>query len=99
MIQVCANTGLLPGATTASYNIRFALPEAEHVQISVFDEHGALVKVLLDSDEPSTLPGEFRQPPIPWDYTNAEGEPVGTGDYRLYFKAGSFVSTSDVEVP
>jgi hypothetical protein len=99
VIQVCANTGLLPGATTPSYNIRFALPEAEHVQISVFDEHAALVKVLLDSDEPSTLPGQFRQPPIPWDYTNAEGEPVGSGDYRLYFQAGSFVSTSDVEIP
>ena len=98
-IQVCASTGLLPGSTSASYNIRFALPNAAHVRISVFDSHAALVKTLLDADEPATLPGQFRQPPIPWGYTDAQGDPVGSGEYRLYFKSGDFVSTSDVEVP
>jgi len=97
-IQICASTGTLPGATTATYNIRFSLPGSAHVQISVFDSQAALVKVLLDSDEPATLPGFFRQPPIPWDYTDAEGNLVGSGSYRFYFKSGDFVSTSDLEV-
>jgi hypothetical protein len=98
-IAICANTAVLPGATSASYNIQFALPSAEHVRIAVFDENAALVKVLFDADEPPTFPGSFRVPPISWDYTDAHGVHVPPGDYRLYFQAGDFVSTSDLEVP
>ncbi len=65
----------------------------------MFDSQAALVKTLLDADEPATLPGQFRLPPISWDFTDANGQPVGSGDYRLYFKAGDIVSTSDVQVP
>jgi len=98
-VQICASEGLLPGATEPTYNISFSLPNDAHVYIVVFDSHAALVKVLFDQDEPATLPGFFRQPPIPWDYTDADGVPVPAGDYRLYFKSGSFQSSSDVEVP
>jgi hypothetical protein len=65
----------------------------------VFDSQAALVKTLLDSDEPATLVGQFRVPPVPWNFTNANGNRVGSGDYRVYFKAGDFTSTSDVQVP
>jgi hypothetical protein len=56
------------------------------------------VVTLLDSDEPATLPGQFRIPPVAWGFTDANGNPVAEGDYRLYFKSGDFVSTSDVQV-
>jgi hypothetical protein len=98
-VQICASVGLLPGATDPTYNIAWALPNDAHVLIAVFDDHAALVKVLFDQDEPATLPGFFRSPSIPWDFTNAKGERVPAGDYRLYFKTGSFQSTSDLEVP
>jgi hypothetical protein len=99
VIQICASNGLLAGATAVTYNISFSLPNDSHVHIAVFDSHAALIKVLLDQDEPATLPGFFRSPPIPWDFTDANGKRVPRGDYRLYFKSGDFQSSSDVEVP
>jgi hypothetical protein len=98
-VQICASLGLLPGATETTYNISFSLPNDAHVLIAVFDDRAALVKVLHDQDEPATLPGFFRSPPIAWDFTDASGNPVKHGDYRLYFKTGSFQSASDIQVP
>jgi hypothetical protein len=98
-IQICASNGYLAGSSTLTYNISFSLPNDEHVRIAVFDSHAALVKVLLDQDEPATLPGFFRTPPVAWDFTDAQGVRVPRGDYRLYFKAGDFQSSSDVEIP
>ena len=98
-VAICAQTGLLPGAPAPSYNIDFFIPTAEHVRIAVFDERATRVKVIFDADEPATLSGTFRLPVIPWDFTDAEGRRVPAGTYRLYFQAGSFISTSDVDVP
>lgn len=98
-IAICASAWVLPGATTPSYNIQFAVPSPEHVRIAVFDENAALVKILFDADEPPTFPGSFRTPPISWNYTDAGGVRVRSGDYRVYFQAGDFISTSDVEAP
>ncbi|MGE5177714.1 MAG: hypothetical protein ACM3PF_01330 [Bacteroidota bacterium] len=98
-IAICAQTGINPATQVNSYNISFFIPSPEHVRIAVFDEHANLVKVIFDADEPATLEGTFRTPPVPWDFTDAAGRPVASGDYRLYFKAGDYVSTSDVTVP
>jgi hypothetical protein len=98
-VQICASVGLLPGATASSYNISFWLPASTHVLISVFDSQAAFVTTLLDDDEPSNLPGQFRLPPVSWNYTDSAGKPVASGDYRIYFKAGDYVSTSDVVAP
>ena len=98
-IEICASVGLLPGASAPTYNISFSLPNDAHVLLAVFDSHAALVRVLLDADEPATLPGFFRQPPVAWDFTDAAGVRVPPGDYRLYFKSGTTQSTSDVVVP
>jgi hypothetical protein len=68
------------------------------VTIGVFDTHAKLVKTLLNDDEPATLPGQFRQPPIVWDFTDDGGNHVPDGDYRVYFQSGDFLSTSDVAV-
>jgi len=97
-IVVCAQTAILPGATQATYNIEFFLPHDAHVQIAVFDARAARVKVLLDSDELATLPGFFRQPPVPWDFTDASGHRVPAGNYRIYFQSESYLSTADLEV-
>ena len=97
-IQICASTGLLPGATERTYNISFSLPNDTHVLIAVFNSNAERLKVLHDQDEPATLPGFFRQPPIAWDFKDGKGVPVPPGDYRIYFKAGDFQSTSDVVV-
>ena len=97
-MTICAVTSLLPGESFATYNIRFNTPNADHIKIAVFDSHAALVKVIFDADEPATLPDEFRSPPIIWDFTDASGARVPDGDYRIYFSATNFLSTSDVPV-
>lgn len=97
-VVVCASTSILPGATQTTYNIEFALPHDAHVRIAVFNSRAARIKVLLDSDETATLPGFFRQPPVPWDYTDENGQRVPGGDYRVFFETEDFSSTSDLEV-
>jgi hypothetical protein len=74
------------------------MPNAGHVTIGVFDSNAKMVKILLDDDEPATLPGQFRQPPVIWDFSDAQGNRVPDGDYRIYFQSGEFQSTSDVAV-
>jgi hypothetical protein len=54
--------------------------------------------VLLDAEEPASLPGEFRSPPVIWNFTDESGARVPDGDYRVYFSATDFQSTSDVAV-
>ena len=97
-IKICASTGILPGQAEASFNIQFSLPREAHVRIAVFTSRAALVRVLLDDDEPATLPGYFRTPPVAWSYTDKDGKRVPAGDYRVYFETEQFLSTSDVEV-
>jgi hypothetical protein len=97
-IQICASIGTLPTQTRASFNIQFALPGDAHVRIAVFDSHGALIRTLLNGDEPATLPGFFRTPPIAWDFTFEDGHRVPAGHYRAYFQSGTFISTSDIQL-
>lgn len=100
LVQVCAAFANAPGTTTpTSYSISFYLPSPLEVRIVVFDAHGALVKVLLNSFEPATL-GQFRLPPVDWDLTDSRGVRVPGGNYRVYMKAGDiFLSSSDVALP
>ena len=97
-IQLCASKGILAGESEASFNIQFSLPHEAHVRIAVFDSRAALVRVLLDGDEPATLPGYFRTPPVSWNFRDKDGRRVAAGDYRVYFETEQFLSTSDVEV-
>jgi len=64
----------------------------------VFDSGAALVKVLLDAEEPASLPGEFRSPPVIWNFTDESGARVPDGDYRIFFSATDFQSTGAVTV-
>ncbi len=99
-VQVCAAIVNQPGTSIPSlYSISFFLPSPQDVRIVVFDVHGALVKVLLNSSEPATI-GPFRIPPIEWDLTDSQGNRVRGGDYRVYMKAGdTCLSSSDVSLP
>ena len=99
-VQVCASLVNAPGTQTAiSYSISFFLPRTLHVRLAAFDAHGALVKVLLDGEESATI-GQYRTPPIIWDFTDSRGARVPRGNYRCYIAAGpDFVSSSDVAVP
>ena len=98
-VLVCAGFSNAPGTTTPIlYSISFFLPSPSDVRIVVFDSHAVLVKVLLNDLEPATI-GPFRQPPIDWDLTDASGNRVPSGDYRVYMRAGTFLSSSDVTIP
>jgi hypothetical protein len=95
-VQVCAALINAPGTSVpVSYSISFFLPSPADVRIAVFDAHGGLVKVLLDDSEPATV-GPFRTPPVDWDLTDQQGVHVRHGDYRVYMRAGQFLSSSDV---
>jgi hypothetical protein len=100
VVLVCAGLVNQPGTTTpVSYSISFYLPSPMEVRIAVYDAHGTLVKVLLASSEPATV-GQFRQPPVDWDLTDANGRRVPGGDYRVYMRAGDgFFSSSDLAIP
>ncbi len=97
-IQICASYFYPPGSIApSSYAMSYHIPNDEHVRLAVYDEHALLVKVLIDQDRLANLPLDSY--PIDWDFTDADGNRVPSGDYRLYFRAGEFVSSSDVEVP
>lgn len=99
-VQICATFVVDPNTNRAtSYSISFYVPRTLHVRIAAFDSHGALMKVLLDGEEMATI-GQYRTPPVAWDFTDSHGARVPPGDYRCYFSAGEdFISFSDVEVP
>jgi len=64
--------------------IRFVLPEAEHVQLSVFDSQGKLVNVLMDE-----LRGSGAHD-VEWNGTDRLGNRVGSGVYFYRIDAGKF---------
>ena len=99
-VLVCATFIRDPSTNVATaYSISFYVPRTLHVRMAVFDAHGALVTLLLDRDETATI-GQFRTPPIVWNFTDARGTRVPAGNYRCYLSAGEdFLSFSDVEVP
>jgi len=99
-VQVCASLVNAPGTTTpTAYSISFYLPRTLRVHLAAFDAHGALVKVLLEGEEAATI-GQYRAPPIIWDFTDSRGARVPRGNYRCYIAAGEdFISSSDVAVP
>jgi hypothetical protein len=96
-IQICAFYFPNPLAPTA-YAMSYHIPNDEHVRLSVYDQHAVLYQVLLDQDQLANLPEVSY--PITWVFTDAVGRKiVPSGNYRLYFRAGDFVSSSDVTVP
>jgi hypothetical protein len=100
-VQVCAGYTYLQGGldlTPQSYVVSYYVARDEYVRISVFDERGALVRKLLDQPVSAVVPGQ-NWPTVTWDFTDAAGIRLASGDYRVYLRAGDYVTSSDVEVP
>jgi endonuclease I len=66
-----------PNPAARSATIRFALPAAADVRLSVYDAAGRLVRVLAEGP---FAPGEHE---VSWDGRDAAGRPVASGVYFL----------------
>jgi hypothetical protein len=66
-----------PNPAARSATIRFALPAAADVRLSVYDAAGRLVRVLAEG---LFAPGEHE---VSWDGRDAAGRPVASGVYFL----------------
>ncbi len=98
-VQICASLYYPPGSSVATaYEMAYFLPENAHVLLAVYDEHALWVKTLLDQDVQAN-PDNQTFYPIAWDFTDAAGRRVKSGDYRLYFRVGDYITSSDVAVP
>jgi hypothetical protein len=71
-----------PNPFNPSTVIPFALPKEMHVNLSIFDVQGKLIRTLVDE----ALPGGFKE--YRWDGTDAAGNPVSSGIYFYRLKAG-----------
>ena len=67
--------------------IAFDLPEAEHVEIGVYDAAGRLVKEILSGDVPA---GSHT---VEWHGTDEAGIEMGPGIYFVQIEAGDFEDT------
>ncbi|HQU72719.1 MAG TPA: FG-GAP-like repeat-containing protein [Calditrichia bacterium] len=70
-----------PNPFNPSTSVRFQLPEASRVRLSIYSLLGEEVAVLAAGYRPA---GRYR---LTWDGRNREGAPVGSGIYFLRFSA------------
>lgn len=82
--------GSQPNPFQNSTRIRFALPNEEHVKLSVYDLTGREVKRLVSQGLGAGVQS------ADWDGTDAFGRPVATGTYFLRLEAGKRSETSRV---
>jgi hypothetical protein len=73
-----------PNPFNPETDIRFYLPEPNHVSISIFNIRGEEIRRLVDSPYAT---GEHK---IRWDGKDNNGNPVSSGVYLYRLKAGSF---------
>jgi hypothetical protein len=76
-----------PNPFNLQTTIAYALPQAAHVQVSLFNSAGQLVRRLVDARQ---TPGYKT---IRWDGKDHRGAEAGSGVYILRMKAGGFVQT------
>jgi hypothetical protein len=76
-----------PNPFNAGTSIRFDLPSAGSVELSVYDLLGRKISVLLDD----FLPAGSHQ--VRWDGSAGDGEPLATGVYFYRLKADGFDET------
>ena len=99
-VQICAGYTYPQGGidlSPLSYTISYSIANDQHILLRVFDAQGVVVRTLLDQDQPAVPVGTWLT--VDWPFTNDAGIRVAPGDYRAYFRAGDFVSSSDVAVP
>jgi hypothetical protein len=79
--------GVWPNPFNPGTTIRFDLPEAGAVRLSVFDVAGRLVRALLDENMPQ---GNHE---AAWDGRDASGRDVGSGSYLARLEFGGKVES------
>jgi len=76
-----------PNPFNPSTTIRFAIPSAGRVQMTVYNIIGQRVKTLVDEDRAA---GEYV---VEWNGNDENGRPVASGIYFYRLKSGSFDQT------
>lgn len=76
-----------PNPFNPSTTIRYALPEAARVRLSIYDLSGRLVRTLVSAEE---NPG-YKQ--VVWNGRNQAGDALSSGVYLYRLEAGEFVQT------
>src|SRR5690606_38748107 len=85
--EAFALEGNYPNPFNPSTQVRFAVPEAAHVRIEVFNVLGQRVQVLVDQ---VVEPGHHT---VTWDARGSMGEVVPSGVYLYRMEAGGFTET------
>lgn len=75
-----------PNPFNPSTTISFALPEARHVTLAIFNSNGQMVKELVAGEMSAGTHN------VVWDATDTSGRRVASGVYLYIIKAGDFVS-------
>lgn len=76
-----------PNPFTSSTAIRYQLPEAASVNLTIYNTRGELLRTLVDC---RSEPGYYA---VDWDGTDRTGGPVAPGVYFYRFTAGTFETT------
>ena len=77
----------LPNPFNPTTTLNFALPEQELVTLTVYNQLGQPVRMLLNGDESAGYKS------VVWDGRNDAGQLVGTGIYFYQIRAGNFSQT------
>lgn len=76
-----------PNPFNPTTTVTFAMAQAAHVKLSIFDMRGRLVQVLVDEIRPA---GNYE---VQWSGTDGRGRQVTSGVYLCRMEAGSFCET------
>jgi hypothetical protein len=87
-ITVC--TG--PNPTSGPFCIEYVLREEADVALSVYSQKGEKIKTLVRARQTALTRS------VNWDLTDDDGRGVVDGTYRVFFKAGEYVTHGDVIV-
>jgi hypothetical protein len=82
-----------PNPFNPSTKVQFSIPKQDYVNLSIYDVHGRLVKVLIDQTQ--YTPGVYS---IEWDGTNNSGQRVASGVYFSRMQAGNFTSSKKMSL-
>jgi hypothetical protein len=81
-----------PNPFNTETEIRFYLPEDNHVMLKIYNINGAEIRTLVNEQY---VGGEHS---IRWDGTDGNGNPVPKGFYLYQFKAGSFTKVEKMSI-
>ncbi len=91
-VQENTNLKIYPNPSLGDINIEFSNNEHQHINLSVFDMSGKLIKTLCNKTLP---PGRQR---LLWNGTDQSGKEVQSGSYLVRLKTGSKTAAQIVEI-